>query len=202
MTIRRGEAWGEVVVPPTDLVVAEGDANAAELIREKLDGGLQAHVGLRRGDLARTVGGGADGRFQGEVLRAPADVLRVSCAHGESVAVAHVVARKSWWRGEVVFFMNAQYFGRYDVVPRGHPNDGRFEVLRVSPDMVARARWQAVRRARTGLHLPHPQLVCSSSHELVTSFRRPLTLYIDGRRWVRTSEVRITAVADAFVLYA
>ena len=49
--------------------------------------------------------------------------------------VAHVVVRRQWWRGEIVMAMNAQFYGRYDVAPRGHPNDGKVDVVRVDPSM-------------------------------------------------------------------
>ena len=58
--------------------------------------------------------------------------------------------------------MNAQYLGRWDVAPRGHPNDGRVDVL---PRRRRRCRRATGCRARAalpqGTHVPHPQLADS-----------------------------------------
>ena len=43
--------------------------------------------------------------------------------------VAHLVARRSWWRGRVVAAMNAQWLGAWDVAPRAHPDDGLLDLL-------------------------------------------------------------------------
>ncbi len=68
--------------------------------------------------------------------------------------VAHLVARRSWWRGRVVAAMNAQHLGEWDVAPRGHPNDGKLDVL--DADLPLGQRWQVRSRLRLGTHVPHP----------------------------------------------
>ena len=68
--------------------------------------------------------------------------------------VAHLVARRGWWRGPIVAAMNAQHLGPWDVAPRGHPNDGRLDVF--EGDLGLGDRWKARRRLATGTHVPHP----------------------------------------------
>jgi hypothetical protein len=52
-----------------------------------------------------------------------------------------------------------------DVLPRAHPNDGYVDVLTIDEAITTRQRLFAWRRAKTGSHLPHPQLRASRSTE-------------------------------------
>ena len=152
--------------------------------------------------MARTLGGGRPGRFPGTVMTAPIDLLRVEAEGRRTWAVSHVVARRSWWRGDVWLAMNAQFLGEYDVAPRSHPNDGKVDVIRVQPEMSIRARRQARDRARTGTHLPHPQLQVTHSESAAATFRQPLVIWVDGVRWGTATEITVTCEPDALTVYA
>ncbi len=203
MTIKKGEPWGESVPAPDGLHVVHGDPVAGEWVaHHRRSGRPVPAVGLASGDLARTMGGGAPGRFSGSVTRAPVDAVRVTAGGDTTWAVAHVVARRSWWRGEVVLVMNAQFLRTLDVAPRSHPNDGRVDSIRVDPAMSMRARLQARRRARTGTHLPHPGLNARSGETFRWDFARPLVIWVDGVRWSTASSLEVVVEPDAFVAYS
>jgi len=202
VTIKKGVPWGEAVPSPSDLRVVPTDRAARDfVVRERERGEALRPLGLGGGDLARTMGGG-NGRFPGTVTQAPIDLLRVQCGERITWAVAHVVARRGWHRGEVLFAMNAQFFGEYDVAPRSHPNDGRVDILHVAADMTWRARRAAMRRARTGTHLPHPQLSTRQVADYSLTFGRPLVIWVDGERWGTAAELQITVQPDALTVYA
>lgn len=203
MTIRRGQPWGEPAQAGLELRVVPTDRDAREWVVAQRERGVDPlPVGLGGGDLARTVGGGVPGRFQGTVMTAPIDVLRVEAGGRTTWAVAHVVARRSWWRGEVLLAMNAQFLDGYDVAPRSHPNDGKVDVVRVAAEMPLRARLQARTRARTGTHLPHPKLIVTQTALHEASFARPLVLWVDGVRWAVVDSVRIIVEPDALTIFA
>lgn len=204
MTIRKGEPWGEpATIPAEGILSPPGDRAASREVELRWQHGQpMVPVFLAAGDLARTMGGGAPGRLDGTHVRAPVDVLRVEADGIVHAAVAHVVARRSWWRGEVVIAMNAQFLGRHDVAPRSHPNDGRADVVRVDPAMTLRERLQARRRARTGTHLPHPRLTARSTSDWSADFDRPLRLYVDGARCGTVRRLRIVVVPDALIVHA
>ncbi|MGH9132374.1 MAG: hypothetical protein ACRDZZ_00450, partial [Ilumatobacteraceae bacterium] len=138
MTIRKGSEWGAGVARPEGLVVATSDAELGQLICS----GTSLPLGVAAGDLRRTLGHGGSGRV---MQRVPLDLLRVDADGVELCAVAHVVVRRSWWRGRLVGVFNCEHLGRWDVAPRGHPNDGRAEVVEVDAAMSMRARAQAWR---------------------------------------------------------
>lgn len=203
MTIRRGESWGAPAVSPAGLRVAPSDEAAREwVLAARAHGQPLGPIGLGGGDLARSVGGGAPGRFPGAVMTAPVDLLRVEADGRTTWAVAHVVARRSWWRGEVWMAMNAQFLNGYDVAPRSHPNDGRIDIVHVAPTMTARARAQARTRARTGTHLPHPDLRATQTASTTARFCSPLVVWVDGVRWATTECITVTCEPDALTIFA
>jgi hypothetical protein len=194
MTIRKGEDWGEVVPAPDDLVDVVSDAELAA----EIEGGDGRPLRLRGGDLLTTVGGASTGTA---LRRLPIDVLRVESDAGSSTAVAHVVARRSWWRGPVVAVMNVDRLGAWDVAPRAHPNDGRADVVEVDAAMGVRARWQASRRLPSGTHVPHPQLHVRRITDEVWTFARPLRLWVDGVERGTVRSLRVAVDPDAAVVH-
>ncbi len=123
------------------------------------------------------------------------------------IACAHVVARSpwwrgSWWRGPVLVVMNAEFLGSFDVAPRGHPNDGRVEVLEAGTDLTLRQRLAARKRLRTATHVPHPAIATRSVRQASWTFRRPMAIAIDGRRSGRTRTIDVTVTPDAAIVHA
>jgi hypothetical protein len=204
VTIRKGEAWGEPAeLPPEGILRARNDREASRAIELRVEAGQSlVPIFVAGGDMARTMGGGTPGRLETVHVRGSVDLLRVTADGRVHWALAHVVARCSWWRGDVLVAMNAQFLGPYDLAPRSHPNDGRVDVLRIEPHMRARSRWQARARARTGTHLPHPQLTMQSAGEWHTTFDRQLHLFVDGKRVGDVRDLRIEVVPDALTLHA
>jgi len=115
-------------------------------------------LGLLGGDLCRTLGGAGD-----EARIRSAEATQFSVDLGAVLVdgrlhwfVAHLVARKRWWRGRVFAAMNAEFIGRWDVAPRSHPNDGILDTFDVT--MSTGDRWKARSRLPTGTHVPHPDI--------------------------------------------
>lgn len=202
MTIRKGVSWGESRDVPDDLVIVDDDLALGRLIRTTRNAGEHLpQVGVRSGALAKTLGGGTPGRLTTTGTCAPIDILRVTVDGQVNWAVAHVVARRSWW-GEVALFMNAQFLGELDLAPRSHPNDGRVDVLVVDPSMTMRDRIEARRRARTGTHLPHPKITSLQRPTHHVQFHKPLDIRLDGEIWLRADHLDIDVEADALTLFA
>jgi hypothetical protein len=202
MTIKKGEQWGDIGPVPADAVRVHSDAALGELV----EGARRAStslppVALLGGDLMRAVGGTGDvRRFDGDVARLPVDVVRVSTDGQQRWFVAHLLARRSWWRGELVAVMNAQHVGSWDVVPRSHPDDGRVEVVRVAPSMSIRDRWRARTKVVHAAHVPHPDIEVRSVTTTTLRFERPLQLWLDGRAWTTASSVELTVEPDALTV--
>lgn len=198
MPIAKGEPWGEPGSLPDDGVIVRTDAEARAAVTQARRAGRDLPVlGLLGGDLCRTLGGSADeGRLRsGSGTQVSIDLGSVLVDGRLHWFVSHLVARQRWWRGRVVAAMNAQYLGDWDVAPRGHPNDGRLEVL--DGALPFGQRLQARGRLRTGTHVPHPliEVLRITAHQI--TFDRPTRVYLDGDAvgTARTLSLRVEADA-------
>ncbi len=194
MTIRRGEEWGRTVPRPADLEIVAGDRALAA----RLSAGPGAALGVGSGDLHRSLGSPI---ARPVMQRVEVDLLRVTVGDVDHVAVAHVLARRSWWRGPMVAVMNVDHLGDWNVAPRAHPNDGRFDVVEVDAAMRLRDRWQARRRLPQGTHVPHPHIALRTSTAEHWNFDRPLDIWIDGEGVGSSRSLAVRLEPDAFELY-
>ncbi len=203
MTIRPGASWGAEVPAPGSSIVATSDAEFVRLIAA----GNETPVRLVGGDLARTIGVGTAAGARDTVLELPIDLVDVSSNIGEFTACAHLVARPPWWRGgwwagPIVAVMNAQFIGRWDVAPRGHPNDGRAEVLEGDAGLSVRERLAIRNRLTLGTHVPHPRIRTRSVRQAAFQFEAPMALWVDGRSVGRVRSMTVLVRPDAAVAYA
>jgi diacylglycerol kinase family enzyme len=156
-------------------------------------------VRLTGGDLLTSLGGPSSGAT---VNRFPVDLLRVAADGDELVALAHVIARgRTWWRGPISAVFNADHVGRWDVVPKAHPGDGRFDIVEVDGGMPVRARWQAWRRLPTGTHLPHPMIHVRQADAMTWEFAPPRRLWVDGVAHGAVHRLEVTMSSEGVVVY-
>ena len=194
MTIRKGEPWGAEVARPTELLVVGSDRElAAEVAR-----GSERPIGVAAGDVYAAVGSPA---ARDPVYLLPMDALRVEADGRSYLAVAHVLARRSWWRGRIVAVMNVGHRGTWNVAPRAHPNDGRMEVIEVAAAMTLRQRLQARARLEAGTHVPHPHIATRSVPEASWRFDRPMRVWVDGSPVGPVRDLRVAVDADAFAVH-
>lgn len=228
VAIGKGTPWGRPVDGPVELVVAGDDADLAHALRARphpFDDAIRVAWSPARGaDFARAVGLTEDGGELGS-LELPCDLMRVVVgerADDDLLAVNMVVVgvapdqqrrltRRHAVRVDVdgrtvhdgpacgVVVANGQHHGGADVVPRGHPGDGRIETQIYDVPRNERAGMRA--RLATGTHVPHPGIrqVPGTVVELTVT-GRPAPIEIDRLRRGRTNHVRITVVAGALVL--
>lgn len=200
MTIRKGEAWGEPGPLPADGMLVRSDAQARAIVTEARRAGEPIPpLGLLGGDLCRTLGGtGDESRLaSASAMRLPVDLGAVLVDGRLHWFVAHLIVRRSWWHGRVVAAMNAQFLGSWDVVPRGHPNDGRLDVL--DADLPLGERLQVRSRLRTGTHLPHPRIEERHVSAVQLDLARPTPVYLDGESLGPATTLSIRVEPDALV---
>ncbi len=194
--MKRGDPWGEPVTGPADLELTGGDADLARLL-ERNQGALVHYRAAPDSDLARALGISATGALSG--LAAPIDGLRVepgghavngvvlgvpparvrATTPSASVAVSVNGREIATGPATTVVIANGQFFDGLDVVPRGHPGDGRLEVQVYA---LRRGERRAMRaRLPQGVHLPHPRITTTTGRQVevhVRDGRMPLT--VDG----------------------
>lgn len=200
MTIKKGEPWGEPGPLPRHGVVVRSDTEARAIVTAARRAGEPIPpLGLLGGDLCRTLGGTGDE----ERLRStsatllPVDLGAVLVDGRLHWFVAHLIVRRSWWRGRVVAAMNAQFLGSWDVAPRGHPNDGRLDVL--DADLPFDERLQVRSRLKTGTHLPHPRIDERHVSSLQLDLERPTPVLLDGDDLGPATTLSIRVEPDALL---
>ena len=78
-----------------------------------------------------------------------------------------------------VVIANGQYLDGCDLVPRGHPGDGRVEIQVYA--LTPGERTPMRRRLPSGTHLPHPRITTTSGRTIeVTTGDRAWPLMVDG----------------------
>jgi YegS C-terminal NAD kinase beta sandwich-like domain len=198
VTVRRGEAWGTPGPLPADGVVVGSDAEARQVVeRCRRANDPLPPLGLVGGDLCRTLGGRGDaGRLRSpEAQQLPVDLGAVLVDGRLHWFVAHLLARRPWWRGRVVAVMNAEFLGAWDVAPRSHPNDGYLDVL--DGDLPLGDRLQARRRLRTGSHVPHPAIRERRVDATQFEFDAPTPIWLDGERIGSARRISVRVEPDA-----
>jgi len=183
--IRKGEPWGEPVVLDGSEPRAHTDAELARLL---VDGARL--VVVDGGDLHHSLGG----RPPPEPISLPIDLVEVRLDDSTFHAVAHVVARRRWWRGEFAVGMNGTHLKGWNLGPKAHPNDGLLDVTRGRLDLGDRLA--ARRRAVTATHLPHPGLRTERVESTEWIFDAPTTVYVDGVAIGRSRRVGLRVLPD------
>lgn len=182
MTISKGRPWGEPGSLPADGVVVRSDAEARAVVTEALRSGLRVPpLGLLGGDLCTTLGGG---RGDEDRLRSELAVT-LSCDLGVALLdgrlhwfVAHLVARRGWWRGRAWVAMNAAHLGAWNLGPKAHPGDGLLDIT--DADVAVGERLKVRARLPQGVHVPHPGLRTQRTRAAQVAFEAAMPVRLDG----------------------
>jgi hypothetical protein len=217
--IRPGEEWGTPARGPVDVEVAGGDADLAAAVTSR-PGALFRFKPDTTSDLAAAVGLGfsaADDR-PARGLELTLDVLRIEDgpAAVNMMVLGSPPDRLGRWSRRfgtnvriddrpvfhgpctTVVVATGQFRSGLDIVPRGHPGDGRAEIQIYA---VRRRDRRALRaRLATGTHVPHPAITQRAGRSVTVSTGRRVPLEVDGRSLPATDFVDLALVPGAYRL--
>jgi YegS C-terminal NAD kinase beta sandwich-like domain len=210
--IKPGEEWGHPTSAAPDVEITGDDADLAAavvdrpgiLVRFRPDptSDLAGAIGLHRGstlgvevplDLLRL----ADGRVAANMLvvGTPPDAVGLGTRRfGANLRVDG----KPAFHGPctTIVIATGQFRGGLDVVPRGHPGDGRAEAQVYA--VPARERRELRARLATGTHVPHPRIAQRTGARITVSVDRRVALEVDGRPAPRIDTIDVTVVPNAY----
>lgn len=218
--LRRGAPWGTRARGPVDLEVRGGDHDLAAAVAAR----PRALVRFRpdqASDVARAVGlraSAAPGATE-----VPMDALALTCdppapaplavnvvvlgtppdrlgiRHGAS-ALRIVADGAEWFAGRATTVVAAtgQFLRGHDLVPRGHPGDGRAEAQVYR--LAVRERRPMRRRLPGGGHVPHPRILQRGFRHLEADLEEPASLEVDGVRLGPVARLVIEVVPGAYRL--
>jgi len=220
--VEKGKPWERPAQGPAAWHVEGDDAALAAAVRDRRG----ARVGFRAApssDLAQAIGIHTTPSGPGEAaLELAVDALQVTADERELFAVNMVVVgtgpdRTGWLTGApdlrvevdgrvahdgpatTVVIANGQYLRGNDVVPRGHPGDGRAEVQVYA---VARGQRSGVRtRLPQGVHLPHPDITQTTGRRIVVlGAAGPVGVEVDGVPGPPATRITVELVPEAFLI--
>lgn len=199
MPIAKGEPWGVPGGVPDGTVLVDSDAEARAVLEAVSGPGPFPILGLRGGDLCRTLGGGGGRLDRGEAARFTVDVGEAHVGGTTHLFVAHLVARTRMWTHAFVA-MNAQWLGAWNLGPRAHPNDGLLDTYaaRLAPGQLLPVR----ARLHHGAHLPHPAITERRAAAVDVDLGRQLPLRLDGQLVGSARTFTVRARPDALVVVA
>lgn len=214
--LRHGQPWGHPASGPPDLEITGDDVDLAEATARH-PGALARFRPSPESDIARAVG---LQRATAGTIEVALDALTLDDGgeHGGTVAVnAVVVGRapdrlrwmtratrlevrvdgRSWFAGAAttVVIASGQYLRGADLVPRGHPGDGRVEVQVYA--LARDERGPMRHRLPSGTHVPHPRIHTTRAQHVEVETRRALLLEVDGRPRGRIRRLGVTLVPEA-----
>ncbi len=96
--------------------------------------------------------------------------------------------------------MNGAWLGDLRLGPRAHPNDGFVDTI--EGRIRFGDRREAGRRARSGSHLPHPDLRTGRAGTWETDFAELQTIRLDGVDRGRWRVLRVEVIPDALTVVA
>lgn len=219
--IKPGEEWGTPTDAAADVEVSGDDAalaafvapgTAPPLIRFDPHGSeLARAVGMRPNHLHLETRSAAGIELPIDAIQTDVGVAVNAVVLGVSPArltarhrrrpVAVTVDGRSLFVGDAttVVIANGQFIDGLDVVPRGHPGDGRLEIQVYALNPTERRPMH--RRLAAGDHLPHPRIVCTAGRSVeVTGHHRTWSLTLDGTRVDPVIALRVTVVPGAIRL--
>jgi hypothetical protein len=208
--MRPGDAWGTPASGEPEVEGSGGDAELAALVRAH-PGALVRFLPDAQCDLARAVGLRATSPGGCEVA---VDALDL----GDMLAVNMLTVgarpdRIRWWTrarhvtvtiderllfagpATSVVVANGQYLAGADVVPRGHPGDGRLEVQVYALNPGERSAMRA--RLASGTHVPHPRIHGASGRRADVAFASSVPAEADGRPVAARARWRVGVVPGA-----
>jgi hypothetical protein len=212
--IRPGEEWGTPAHEPADIEVRGGDVDLAGAVAAR-PGILVRFRPDATSDLAGAVGISASAAQGFEVAL---DLLRLD---GGETAVNMLVLGTApdrlgratrRFRANVrvddrpvfhgpcttVVIATGQFRRGLDIVPRGHPGDGRAEIQVYA--VPGRDRRSLRTRLETGTHVPHPSITQRTGRQVTVTTGRKVALEIDGRPQAPTDRVDLEVVPAAYRL--
>jgi diacylglycerol kinase family enzyme len=201
VTIERNRPWGDHGGLTADGVIAHSDHELRAVVEQARRAGTAPPVvGLLGGDLCRTLGGRGDASrlHTPDAMRFPIDVVAAELDGVRHWFVAHLLARRSWWRGRLLAVMNAEFVGAWDVAPRSHPNDGVVDVLDGDPSLGD--RWKARARLPTGAHVPHPSISQTRTKQFEATLEPGTRVWLDGEAIGAVRRIHLTVEPDSLLV--
>ena len=168
--------WAKQVSIGRSLPVATSDSEIAEFAAAG-----EPVIKLESGNIFRTLGGRGNASIHSSAENTMCEIdLGIVCFQGKEILFAsHCSIRRSYFSTKGVLVMNSQFYKSRNLSVRGHPSDGKLEMI--TSRLGIRQYFLAAKKSESGSHLPHPDIDTRSAASHTISNERELRIYCDGR---------------------
>jgi hypothetical protein len=214
VSIKKGEEWSKPRSDDVAVQVSGNDADLGAAIHALPNGALVQFTPTTDSDLARAVGLNNNARLTNEValdalrvnrditacniviLGTPPDRLRRWSPRSDLLVTIDGVSTHANAMAVVVAI--GQFLRGHDVVPRGHPGDGRAEVHIYE---IPRSHVRAMRRRLPrGAHVPGPGIFQRSGRHITIQAQSQVSLEVDGVTLPPTDHLDLEVLPDRYRL--
>lgn len=208
MTIRSGRDWGELVDRPSNLHVMIDDRHADDFLDSNLDLGAPApNMAIVSSEFARTLGLSGANAQNSKMLCTPFDLIEATIFKADNLKpvrryfLGNALVRNRFWLGNIISIHNSSFRKGRNWTPRGHPNDGKMDVVIFDASMNIRQRMRAFHLMKSGSHIPHPKIQYFQTPEFSTEIVKSASLHIEGQKMADASRCEFRLLADAVNLF-
>ena len=167
--------WQSEIERRTDLHVAFDDRDVVNLFQLG-----ESLISLRGGDLYKSLGGNSkETSLDNEKsIALKIDLGKIDLNGSQYFFASYCRIANSFQPWHSTFIVNSPVIHNRRISPKGHPGDGKFEIIEFS--MSLRQSLSAYHRSKSGDHLPHPDIKTYRKTEYKAKIEKNQRVTVDG----------------------
>ena len=157
-------------------------------------------IGLQGGDLYESLGGRGVGERAGNegTVGLKLDLGQLVIGKSNYLFASYCKISKQLKPWYTIWVVNSPIIGHRRISPKSHPSDGLLDIVEFS--LSFRQSKKAYKRAKSGDHLPHPQIKTSKKRTYMIKARGKRKVVIDGKKIAYSKEISISIIPHAIAV--
>jgi hypothetical protein len=184
--------WQSEIDKRPDLHVAFDDRDVVKLFQLG-----ESLISLRGGDLYKSLGGNnkATSLDDKKSIALKIDLGQIDIDGSQYFFASYCRIANSLQPWHSTFIVNSPVIRNRRISPKGHPGDGKFEIIEFS--MSLRQSLSAYRRSKSGDHLPHPDIKTYRKTEYKAKLKKNQRVSVDGGIVKSSSDFSMSVIPHA-----
>ena len=157
-------------------------------------------IGLQGGDLHESLGGRGVGEREGDegTVGLKVDLGQLVIGKSNYLFASYCKISKPLKPWYTIWVVNSPIIDHRRISPKSHPADGLLDIVEFS--LSFRQSLKAYKRAKSGDHLPHPQIKTSKKRTYMIKASGKREVVIDGKKIAYCKEVSISIIPHAIAV--
>ena len=157
-------------------------------------------IGLQGGDLHESLGGRGVGEREGDegTVGLKVDLGQLVIGKSNYLFASYCKISKPLKPWYTIWVVNSPIIDHRRISPKSHPADGLLDIVEFS--LSFRQSLKAYKRAKSGDHLPHPQIKTSKKRTYMINARGKRKIIIDGKKIAYGKEISLSVIPHAIAV--